>query len=604
MARPPHGSLRKIDLGRLDMRIEAGDDGAIHARSPFKLTPHDPHVTAWLDRWAARAPDRLFLAERMADTWRSLTYGETRLKVRALAQGLIARELSLERPLLILCGNGIEHALLALAASYVGIPYAPVSPAYRENPDKLARIVALLTPGLIFVEDDESEAIASVTQNIEILASKPAGRAHALSTLAQAATPALDTAHEAVAPDVIAKFMFTSGSTGEPKAVITTHRMLCANQAMIASYLRFLLDEPPVLLDWLPWHHSFGGNQNFNLTLCHGGTLYIDAGRPTPEGIETTLANVRAIAPTIHFNVPHGLDMLLPRLKSDKKLAGRFFSGLKLAFLAGAPIPRQLIEQFDDLALRTCGERILIMSGYGATETSPAALFCDQAASSSVGLPLPGTELKLAPRGEKMEARIRGPHVTPGYWRSPELTRRAFDEEGYYCLGDALRLTRESFCFDGRLDEDFKLATGAWVSVGPLRQSFIETFSPYVKDLALAGPGEAYLIALVFPDIEKCRELAGPGALGEVLAHPAVLAKFHALLDAFSRRARGSSDHIAKIALLPEPSAEELTAKGSLNQAGVRARRAALIRALYAGRRAAIEASPRQNPGAAPSSSP
>jgi feruloyl-CoA synthase len=591
--------LREVYLGPLGMVLETDSDGMIYTRSPVPLGAYDTKVTAWLDLWASRRPQHLFLAERDAKgDWRGLAYGEARAQVRALGQALLGRGLGPECPLVVLSGNSIAHALLGLAALYVGIPYATISPAYALASSDFAalrRIIELLTPGLVFVEDGcrFAEAIAAaVPEGVEVLAAaEPGRRATDLETLlATRETPGLDAAHRAVGPGTIAKFMLTSGSTAAPKAVITTQRMLCANQAMIASCLRFLREEPPVLVDWLPWSHSFGGNQNFNLALCHGGTLYIDAGRPTAEGIATTLANLREIAPTVYFNVPRGFEMLLLHLVRDEPLAGKFFSRLRLNFFAGASMPRQLPARLAEIAASTCGERVLLMSGYGATETSPAALFWHEGISG--GLPLPGTDLKLVPHGEKREARIKGPHVTPGYWRQPDLTRRAFDAEGYYRLGDALRLakpSRHGLHFDGRIDEDFKLATGAWVSIGPLRERFIEAFAPYVRDLAIAGPGEAFLTALVFPDLGSCRTLAdlGPHAEPtEILRHPAVTEKFGVLLEAFCGSLRGSSRRIARIALMLEPpSAEagELTEKGGLSQSAVLANRAPLIRDLYAG---------------------
>jgi feruloyl-CoA synthase len=593
--------LREIDLGPLDAVIERSAD-VLYARSPYPLTAYDTKVTDWLDLWAWRAPQRIFLAERDAKgNWRGLTYRQARAQVRSVAEALLGRGLGPERPLVILSGNSIAHAQIGLAALYVGIPYAPISPAYAlpsRDFAALKRIVELLNPGLVFVENGRlfAEAMAAtMPESIEIFAAaEPGPRADHLATiLATPETPAVDAAHRAVGPDTIAKLMLTSGSTAQPKAVITTQRMLCANQEMIASCLRFLRDEPPVLVDWLPWSHSFGGNQNFNLVLCHGGTLYIDAGNPTHEGIATTLANLRDVAPTLYFNVPRGFETLLSHLACDKALAKNFFSRLKLNFFAGASMARHCLESLAAIAAESCGERILSMSGYGATESSPAALFSNDSIRDAAALPLPGTELKLVPHGEKREARIRGPHVTPGYWRQPHLTRRAFDEEGYYRLGDALRLAetrRPGFHFDGRIDEDFKLATGVWVSVGPLREKFVGAFAPYVNDLAIAGPGEANLAALIFPDIEACRALADLSpcaAPAEVLRHPAVLKKFAALLHGFCEASPGSSRRIARLALMPDPPSSEtgeLTEKGTLNQTAVLANRAALVRDLYGGR--------------------
>ncbi len=582
----PPAPLRKVDLGRLEMTV-VPEGGELYVRAPAPLA-YDAHVTTWLDDWAARAPERIFLAERAArGHWRELTYAGAHTQVRALAAGLVDRGLGPERPIVILSGNSITHALVGLAALYVGIPYAPISPALASADfGALQRIFELLTPGLILVEDGRRFAAAidaAVPESVEVFAAVvPSGRAADLATLLAASeTPALDAAHAGVGPGTIAKFLFTSGSTARPKAVVTTQRMLCANQAMIVSSLRFLRGEPPVLVDWLPWHHSFGGNQNFNLVLRNGGTLYIDAGRPTE--IAATLANLRDIAPTLYFNVPRGFETLLPHLARDAALARNFFRRLQLNFCAGAPLPRRCLDGLAEIAARTCGERILMMRGYGATETSPATAFAEEDGGF---LPLPGGELKLVPEGERYEARIKGPHVTPGYWRRDDLTRRAFDADGYYRSGDALRISEtRGLSFEGRLDEDFKLATGAWARVGALREQFLEVFAPYVSDLAIAGAGEKDLAALVFADVVACRGLASLGTQAspaEVLAHPAVLEKFAALLNAFA--APGSSRRITRIALLHEPPQRgELTDKGDLNRRAVLAHRATLVRDLYEG---------------------
>ena len=591
--------LRHVDLAPLDIVATTRADGTVHAHSPFALKAHEIRLGAWLDHWASQAPQRLFLAERDAGgDWRGLTYAETRAQVRALAQALLTKDLDAEHPLVVLTGNGLAHAMLGLAALYVGVPYAPLSPALAKDYAKLKRSIDLLSPGLVFVDEGHAwtDALhACLPGPVEIVAQKspPRGRKavdfDAFRSTSE--TPAVDAAQRAIAPETIAKFMFTSGSGGTSKAVITTQGMLGANQEMIASVLRFLAEEPPVIVDWLPWHHSFGGNQNFGLVLRHGGTLYIDTGRPTPEGIGQSLANLRDIAPTICFNVPRGFEALLPHLTRDVALARKFFSRLKLNFFAGATMSKQGLEALDAIAVKTCGERVAMLSGYGATETAPAALFSRPAPQEGY-LPLPGSALKLVPRGGKLEARIRGPHVTPGYWRQPRLTERAFDAEGYYLLGDALACAvrgqpRHGFAFDGRIDEDFKLATAVWVDVGALRANFMTVFAPYVRDVAFAGPGEAYLVALVFPDIEACRALTGlDAAPGEVLRHGAVLEKFRELLARFNAAARGSATRIPRLALVAEPpslEAGELTEKGTLNQSAVLANHARLVGDLYAG---------------------
>jgi feruloyl-CoA synthase len=596
VAAPPAAAFRPVDLGPLDVAIEPGHDGSFYARSPFALENYVARTSLWLDHWAALRPDHIFLGERRRGAWEMITYAEARRKARRLAQALLGRGLSAERPLVILSGNSIAHALLGLAALYAGIPYAPLSSAYSLASQDFARlrgIIDLLTPGLVFADDGAlyARALASLPPKMpRLVYTSPANGAELFDDLlATEETPALDRAHMTVGPDTIAKFMFTSGSTAAPKAVITTQRMLCANQTMIAHVLRFLESEPPVLLDWLPWSHSFGGNQNFNLVLAHGGTLYIDDGRPTPDGIATTLANLRNVSPTLHFNVPTGLEALLPHFAGDRTLAANFFRHLRLTFFAGAPLARATYDTWNEMALASCSEQIVTMSGYGATESGPATTFWTPfiRAEGGVGLPLPGCELKLVPHDEKFEIRVKGPNVTPGFWRDAQATAQAFDDEGFFRLGDALRLAdpqkpKQGFVFDGRINEDFKLATGTWVSVGPLRQACLAAFAPYAKDVVIAGEGGPFAAALVFPDFESCRRL-GPGVAAtpaETVAHPAVRARFQALLDDFAATAGGSSRRIARLLLLagpPSAEAGELTEKGGINQKAVLAARAAEV---------------------------
>jgi len=610
MAPTPSPPTRDVQLGHLDVSLEHRDGGIIYARSPIPLAPYDRCVTDRLEHWAHIAPDRIFLAERDKQdskqrSWRSLSYAQTRAKVRALGQALLERRLSAERPIVILSGNSIDHALLALAALYVGIPFAPISPAYAlisSDFAKLRHIISLLTPGLVFADNGSLYAkafAACVADDVEIVVSDapPPGRAVTdFTTLfSTGISHAVDTAHAAIEPETIAKFLFTSGSTALPKGVINTQRMMCSNQAMIEYFMPFLREEPPVLVDWLPWNHTFGGNHNFGIVLRHGGTLYIDEGKPVPGGIEATVGMLREIAPTVYYNVPKGFETLLPYLYADKALAQNFFSRLRLNFFAGASLPQHVWDALDEVAVATCGERIYMLSGLGATETAPSALFCTKETSRSggVGLPLPGNELKLVPNGEKLEARVKGPNVTPGYWRQNELTQKAFDEEGFYCLGDALRFAdaqspKLGFFFDGRVTEDFKLATGTWVSVGPLRARFIQAFAPLVKDIVITGHNEEEVGALVFPDLDACRELArdltAAANAADILADADVRAEFRQRLRDFALHATGSSNRVTRLLLLAEaPSidAGEITDKGSINQRAVLKERANLVAELY-----------------------
>ena len=610
-SRPKTAPLRRIDLGPLAMEIEHRPDGTIRARTPFPLSAYETSVTARLDHWAGAAPQRIFLAERdRKGGWRRLTFAQAHAGARALGQALLDRGLTAQNPLVILSGNSIAHALLALAALYVGVPYAPISPAYAlvsQDFLKLKRIIALLTPGLVFAEDGQrfGPAIAAaVPEDVELLVSNsPPDKRKASDfsgLLATEPKPALDAAHAKVGADTIAKLLFTSGSMAAPKAVITTHRMLCANQLMIAHVLSFLRVEPPVLVDWLPWHHSFGGNHNFGMALHHGGTLHIDQGRPTQTGIAETVRALREISPTIFFNVPKGFEMLLPHLANDRALAQNFFRSLKLNFFAGASLSDRTIAALDEIAERACGERIAMISGFGATETAPSVLFRTDISPTDpshphIGLPLPGNELKLAPTANKYETRVKGPNVTPGYWRDEELTRQAFDEEGFYRLGDALRLADEDrpqqgFVFEGRIGEDFKLSTGTSVSVGPLRARMLAAGMPYIRDVVMAGENHDAIAALIFPDLDACRsltrDLAATAEPKEILTHPAVREKFRGILTGLAAGAGGASERIVRAALLAEPAAidaGEITDKGSLNQRAVLERRADVVAALYGG---------------------
>jgi feruloyl-CoA synthase len=428
--------------------------------------------------------------------------------------------------------------------------------------------------------------------------SPPAGRAttpfsELPSTFAMAA---VDRAHAAVGPDTIAKILFTSGSTGQPKGVVNTQRMLCSNQEMIACTLPHLRQVPPVIVDWLPWNHTFGGNHNFGLVLYNGGTLYIDDGKPLPGQFEGTVRNLREIAPTVYFNVPRAYEELVPYLHREPALREKFFSRVGMLFYAAAGLSQSVWDAFEELAVQTCGERILWITGLGATETAPFATCANWEAGRSgmIGLPVAGQEMKLAPVGDKLEVRFRGPNVTPGYWRQPELTRAAFDAEGYYKMGDALRFAdpdhpERGLMFDGRLAEDFKLSTGTWASVGPLRTRFIAAGAPLVQDVVVAGHDRDYVAVLVFPRLDQCRglcpQLPKQAPASEVLAHEQVRARFQDLLNELAGEATGTATRIERALLLEVPpsiDASEITDKGSINQRAVLEHRAGLVEELYA----------------------
>jgi len=607
MAAPPGSApLRPVWLGAPDAVIGRGADGTLHIRTATPLGPYHATLSEPLQRWARQVPDRVFLAQRgEGDAWRTLGYAQVLDTVKRIGAALLRRGLSAERPIAVLSGNDIEHALLALAAMTVGIPYAPISPAYSlmsGDFGRLRAIIDLLTPGLVFASDGLAfgrALAATVPDEIELVATRnPLGDRK--TTLFADLIGAEDArgvaaAQAQVTPDTIAKFLFTSGSTGTPKAVINTQRMLCSNQAMIASGFRFVADEPPVVVDWLPWSHTFGSNHNFNMVLTNGGSLYIDDGNPTPPGVPKTARNLREIAPTIYFNVPKGYEALVAHFRADETLRKNFFSRLKVLFYAGAGLNQATWDDLTELAVETTGERIIFLSSLGSTETAPLALACtwDFAHAGNIGLPCPGVELKLVPNEGKLEARLRGPHITPGYWRQEQLTREAFDEEGYYKLGDALKFADpddplKGLLFDGRIAEDFKLSTGTWTSVGPLRARFIDHFAPYVRDVVFAGPDRDYLGALVFPDLEACRKLAGLAAdatPAAIVADGKVRGVFAERLKSLAAKAQGTSTRVERAILMAEPPSmdkSEATDKGSINQRAVLKNRAAVAEQLYA----------------------
>jgi feruloyl-CoA synthase len=590
-------------LGPGPVRFERRADGCLMVTPEGRLGPYPRRLTERLEHWAAAAPDRTLIARRdpaLGGDWRRISYAGMLAKVRAVGQALLDRGLSAERPLAILSGNCLDQAVLTLAALHVGVPVAPVSPSYAllaKDYAKLRHCLGLLTPGLVFANDGArfAEAIAAaVPAGTELLVSAkpPPGRGATpfAELLATPPTPAVERAAAAIDPDAPAKILFTSGSTGQPKGVINTQRMLCSNQQMLLEAFPFMAEEPPVLLDWLPWHHTFGGNHNTGIVLYNGGTLYMDDGRPVPGGFEESLRNLREIATAIYFNVPRGFEEVVHHLKADPALRRTFFSRVRMMFYSSAGLPQHIWDELDRMALAERGEKIPMITGLGATETAPFAICVreEHSESGAVGLPVPGVELKLAPVGDKMEARVRGPSITPGYWRNPEATAKAFDEEGWYCFGDALvpldpADPHKGFRFDGRITEDFKLSTGTWVSVGPLRAKLIAGLAPYVKDVVLAAPDRDELAAILLPEPEAVARIVPSGE--DPATHPALRAALAERLAALAGAVTASSQRVARATLLASPlslDAGEITDKGSINQRAVLARRAALVSELYA----------------------
>jgi feruloyl-CoA synthase len=615
---------RPVNVGGcLSATLEERPGGVLLMRSTEPLQPYAKRITDTLERWAAEAPDRVFVAKRdAAGTWRTITYAQMLARARAVGQALVERGLGPDRPIVILSDNDLEHLTLAFGALWAGIPYAPVSPAYSllsQDHARLRHIVNLLTPGLVFAANASyakaiDAVVASDTEVVLAEGTIPGRRVTPFEALAAARpSPRLDAAHARVGPDTIAKFLFTSGSTREPKGVVNTHRMWCANLQMIRQAFAFLAEEPPVLVDWLPWNHTFGGNHNVGITLYNGGTLYIDEGKPTAAAIGPTLRNLREISPTIYFNVPKGFEEIAAAMDRDAQLRRSLFGRVKAFMFSGAGLSQAVWDRLDAHAEREIGERVRILTGLGMTETAPSCLFAlgTDVRSGHVGLPCPGVEVKLVPVDGKKEVRFRGPNVMPGYWRDPAQTAAAFDEEGYYRTGDAVRFVDASdpqrgLMFDGRIAEDFKLSTGTFVNVGPLRARVILDGAPCVQDVVIAAPDRDDVGLLVFPRLDECRRLAGlpaDAAAEAVLRHPAVRSFFQRLVDRQWRAGTGSANRIARALVLSRPpsiDSGEITDKGSINQRAVLAQRAASIDALYANGDDVLRPRPENSPPETP----
>jgi feruloyl-CoA synthase len=562
-------------LAPAKVEVEKRVDGSMLLRSPQKLAPYARCVTEWLVQWSDHAPERVFLAERgKNDSWRKLTYREAYGSVRRIAQALLERGLNAQKPVAILSDNSIDHALLALAAMHVGIPVAPISPAYSlmsKDFGKLKTIFDLVKPGLVYAAEPQKfgpalEAVGATSASVaELLETNPGSL--------------LEREFLQLKPAAIAKILFTSGSTGTPKGVINTHAMLCANQQMLAQAWPFVEDRPPVIVDWLPWNHTFGGNHNFNLVLRNGGTLYIDGGKPVPILVENTVKNLKEIASTMYFNVPRGYDLLLPYLEQDAALRQNFFKDLDVLFYAAASLPQNLWDRLRNLAKKENNTRLAMLSAWGSTETSPLAtsVHFPMERPGVIGLPVAGCELKLVPDAGKLEVRVRGPHVTPGYYARPDLTQAAFDEEGFYRIGDAVKLAKPDdpsagVVFDGRVAEDFKLSTGTWVSAGAVRVRLIAAADPLIQDAVITGHDRDQVGALVF--LSPATKDMSPVAVRSRLA---------GVLEKLAQEG-GSSTYPARLLVMNEPpsiDANEITDKGYMNQRAVLERRAALVAKLY-----------------------
>ncbi len=603
-------TYRPLTFGVVRVTVRDGAPGVHYLRAEQPLQAHALRMTDRLQHWAHTAPDRSFIArrERLADgttgDWQHVSYGQAWERARHIAQSLINRGLSADRPVLILSENDLEHAQLAMGCLIAGVPFVPTSPAYSlisQDFDKLRHVIKTVTPGLVFAADATryGKAIAAtIAADIPVVLTRGQMEGRATVTfadlLATPVTDQVDAAMAATGPDTITKFLFTSGSTKLPKAVINTQRMWCANQQQMAQSMPVLTQEPLVLVDWLPWNHTFGGNHNFGMVLYHGGTLYIDDGKPTPALIGETLRNLREIPPTVYFNVPTGFEAIADAMKADAQLRKMLLSRVKMFFYAGAALSQPVWDSLFESEEAEVGERIVMTTGMGMTESGPFGLFVTNpnVNAGDLGVPAPGLEVKLVNSGDKAELRYRGPNITPGYWRAPSETAAHFDEEGFFCSGDAVKWIDETdvhqgLKFDGRIAEDFKLATGTFVSVGPLRSKIIAAGAPYIQDVVLTGINLKEVGAMVFPSaaVRTLANFPADAAMADVLASAPVIAQFQQIVNALAQAATGSANRIARLCLMAEPPTidrGEVTDKGSINQRAVLTQRAATVEALHA----------------------
>jgi feruloyl-CoA synthase len=603
-------NYRPLTFGITRATLRDGETGVHYLVADQQLAPFPARLTDRLVHWAQERPNQTLFARRVKNAdgsngdWRHISFAQALDSARRIGQALLDRGLSAERPVLILSENDLEHALLALGCMVVGIPWCPTSPPYSlisQDFDKLKHVVKTLTPGLVFASDANRYAramLATLGEDVELVCTEGTvpGRdtTSFAALLATEATAAVDAAMAATGPDTVVKFLFTSGSTKMPKAVINTQRMWCANQQQMTQSMPVLTEGDLVLVDWLPWNHTFGGNHNFGMVIYNGGTLYIDDGKPTPALMAETLRNLREIAPTVYFNVPTGFEAIANAMKNDDQLRKTLLSKVRMFFYAGAALAQPIWDSLFESEEREIGQRIVMGTGLGMTESGPFGIFVTSpnVRAGDLGLPTPGLELKLVDTDGKTEVRYRGPNITPGYWRQPADTADAFDEEGFFKTGDAVRWIDETdvhqgLKFDGRIAEDFKLATGTFVSVGPLRGKIIAAGAPYIQDVVLTGLNMKEVGAMVFPTpaVRQLSRLPADASLHDVLDDPGVLAHFQTVVDELARASTGSANRIARLCLLADPPTidrGEITDKGSINQRSVLTHRADTVAKLHA----------------------
>ena len=574
------------------------ENDALYLSSNVELDPVALRTGDWLHHWAGEAPGRVFLSERSGDGWRDVTYAEALAKVRAIAGGLIARGLGQETPIAILSGNSVDHALLSFGAQYAGVPTVPLAEQYSLIPEAHGRLTYVLDkvkPAMAFTDDARRYASALVLpqfDGMEIVASRTEGaprEATAFAEFLSSDETGVDARLDTVGPDTVAKILFTSGSSSDPKGVLTTQKMLCSNQAQIAAVLPFLKERPPQICDWLPWNHVFGGSHNVNMMLANGGTLVIDQGKPTKQAFAETVRNITERPGTLSFNVPVGFAMLVHEMQSNAALREAYFRDLDLIFYAGASLPQDVWTALEEMAREVRGRLPLMISSWGMTETAPATVMVHEPIGRSgvIGVPLPGTEVKLLPDDEmRCELRVRGPNIMPGYFGDAIRTAEAFDDEGFLVTGDAVRLVDDKdpdrgLIFDGRVSEDFKLLTGTWVQAGTLRLEALEGLRGLVQDVVVCGHDRDAIGLLIIP---RPDHVHGDNTSEGAVIDPILQAEIEERMRGMARSATGSARRITRALILAEPPSlkdGEITDKGSLNVRKIITRRADLLERLY-----------------------